>query len=201
MPRSPESPVVPARERIVDQMRWQPRTVDELAAEVGLTPNGVRSHLAVLQRDGVVRALGVRPSGEAGKPPTLYGLSAEAEEELSRAYPATLVALVESVRATQGDHRLVEVLSEAGRRLGRDSGEADPIRVLESLGARVRVTPLGNESMLLEGAGCPLSAAVREQPLSCELVRSMLSAATGSEVTMCCQHGDSPKCRFEMRTS
>jgi len=128
----------------------------------------------------------------------MYGLTPAAEVDLSRAYPATLVALIDSVRATQGDHRLVEVLAEAGRRLGENSPEADPIRVLESLGARVQVREQGPGRVVLEGAGCPLSAAVREQPLSCELVRAMQAAATGTEVTMCCRHGDSPRCRFEM---
>lgn len=192
--------VTPARERIVDALRWGPGTVEELAAEVHLTPNGVRAQLAVLQRDGLVRRLGVRPSGEAGKPPTLYGLTAEAQQALSEAYPAALVALIDSIRATQGDHRLVEVLTEAGRRLGSNGIERDPLRLLESLGARVRVTPLAEDGIRLEGAGCPLAAAVREQPLSCELVRSMLASATGAEVIQRCAHGDTPRCCFDIAT-
>lgn len=198
MPETLNDPQIPAREQMIDALRWEARTVDELADLVGLTPNGVRAHLAVLQRDGAVQALGVRPTGGAGKPPTLYGLTPHAEEELSAAYPSALVALIDSVRATQGDHQLVEVLAEAGRRLGSAAQEGDPIRLLESLGARVRARDIGDNRVRLEGAGCPLAAAVRQQPLSCELVRSMLASATGSEVTMRCRHGQSPRCCFDL---
>lgn len=199
MPVSQNHAVTPARDRIVDALRWGPGTVEELASQVELTANGVRAQLAVLQRDRLVLRLGVRPSGEAGKPPTLYALTPAAQEALSQAYPQALVALIDSIRATQGDHRLVEVLAEAGKRLGA-GGERDPIRLLESLGAKVRVTPLDDAGVRIEGAGCPLSAAVREQPLSCELVRAMLASAAGVAVEQRCQHGDTPRCCFDIIT-
>jgi DNA-binding transcriptional ArsR family regulator len=45
------------------------RTVEELARALGLTDNGVRAHLAVLERDGIVRRRGsVRRSSGGGKP-------------------------------------------------------------------------------------------------------------------------------------
>ena len=50
-------------------MRRAGFTVDELARELDLTNNGVRAHLATLERDGIVRQSGVvrRESG-GGKP-------------------------------------------------------------------------------------------------------------------------------------
>ena len=85
MPSNPA--VTPARDRIVEALRWGALTVEELASRVQLTPNGVRAQLSALQRDGMVHSLGVRPSGEAGKPPVLYGLTPAAHESLSQAYP------------------------------------------------------------------------------------------------------------------
>jgi predicted ArsR family transcriptional regulator len=43
------------RGRIVALLRRTGLTVDELAQELGLTANGVRAHLATLERDGIVR--------------------------------------------------------------------------------------------------------------------------------------------------
>ena len=43
-------------------------TVEELARELGLTDNAVRSHLAALERDGLVAQTGVRRG--TGNPPT-----------------------------------------------------------------------------------------------------------------------------------
>jgi predicted ArsR family transcriptional regulator len=44
------------RGRVVTLLRRSGRTVEELARELGLTDNGVRAHLATLERDGVVVA-------------------------------------------------------------------------------------------------------------------------------------------------
>lgn len=43
------------RGRIVTLLCHGSRPVDELARELGLTTNGVRAHLAILERDGIVR--------------------------------------------------------------------------------------------------------------------------------------------------
>jgi predicted ArsR family transcriptional regulator len=59
------------RGQIVTLLRRAGLTVDELAQEVGLTNNGVRAHLATLERDGIVRqsgGLGARAAG--ANPPT-----------------------------------------------------------------------------------------------------------------------------------
>ena len=47
------------RGRIVVLLRRSGRTVEELARALGLTDNGVRAHLAVLERDGIAAAAGI----------------------------------------------------------------------------------------------------------------------------------------------
>lgn len=190
--------VIPAREQIVDALRWGGRTVDELAVRVGLTPNGVRAHLAVLQRDGAVQALGVRPSGEAGKPPTLYGLTAAAEERLSRAYPGALLALVTGLRKSVSPEALRQVLSEAGVRLAATMGSLDDAgALLGRLGAAVR-SEMDEAGETVTGASCPLATAVREEPATCEMVRSMLETRLGRQVEICCRYEDQPRCGFRI---
>jgi predicted ArsR family transcriptional regulator len=73
-----------------------------LARAVGLTNNGVRAHLATLERDGIVRQCGtVRPASGGGKPAYVYELTPEAEDLFPRAYEPVL-------------GRLLDVLSERG---------------------------------------------------------------------------------------
>jgi predicted ArsR family transcriptional regulator len=80
-----------------------------LAKAVGLTNNGVRAHLATLERDGVVRQGGtVRPASGGGKPAYVYELTSEAERLFPRAYEPLL-------------GRLLDVLSEG---LGPQESEA-----------------------------------------------------------------------------
>ena len=47
------------RGRVVALLRRTGFTVDELPRELDLTNNGVRAHLATLERDGIVRQSGV----------------------------------------------------------------------------------------------------------------------------------------------
>ena len=54
-------------------------TVDELASAIGVTDNAVRLHLTALERDGLVRAEGVRREGSVGKPATLYAVTPDAQ--------------------------------------------------------------------------------------------------------------------------
>lgn len=53
-------------------------TVDELAQALALTDNAVRSHLATLERDGLVRRCGERRGG--AKPASVYELAPDAEQ-------------------------------------------------------------------------------------------------------------------------
>ncbi|MDQ4000884.1 MAG: winged helix-turn-helix domain-containing protein, partial [Actinomycetota bacterium] len=64
------------RGQVVALLRRSDRTVEELARALGLTDNGVRVHLAVLERDGIVRQRGsVRRSSGGGKPAYVYELT------------------------------------------------------------------------------------------------------------------------------
>src|SRR5262245_16706050 len=82
------------RGRVIARLRGGPCTVDELAAELGLTDNAIRQHLTALERDGVVRHAGVRRGPGAGKPASLYEVHPDAEALLSRAYAPALTALL-----------------------------------------------------------------------------------------------------------
>ena len=64
------------RGKVVTLLRRGGRTVEELAQELGLTDNGVRAHLASLERDGIVRQRGLVPHGSGGrKPAYIYELT------------------------------------------------------------------------------------------------------------------------------
>src|SRR5215210_6570710 len=90
-------------------LRRSGRTVEELARPLGLTDNGVRAHLAMLERDGLVRQRGsVRRGSGGGKPAYVYELTPEAEDLFPKAYEPVL-------------RRLLDVLSE---RLGPEESEA-----------------------------------------------------------------------------
>jgi predicted ArsR family transcriptional regulator len=93
------------RGKVVTLLRRGGRTVEEVARELDLTHNGVRAHLATLERDGIVRQRGsVRRGSGGGKPAYVYELMPEAEGLFPKAYEPVLRQLLD-VLAWQLVHR------------------------------------------------------------------------------------------------
>jgi predicted ArsR family transcriptional regulator len=195
------------RGQVVALLRRGPQTVDELARALGLTDNGVRTHLATLERDGIVRQGGVRRGEGAGKPATLYELAPEAETLFSRAYVPVLVALLEEMIERLPPEQNVALLEGMGRRLaagvapvaaaGLDARLQAAVGVLNGLGGAAEIEERDG-IRLIRGCGCPLSAAVSRRPELCAGVAALLGEVVGAEVRHCCRQGDRPSCCFEI---
>src|SRR5689334_18192902 len=81
------------RGRIIALLRRSSATVDELAAKLQLTPNAVRAHVTPMESDGLIKCVGQKAG--TTRPSNLYGLTAELEQLLSRAYIPFLTTLVQ----------------------------------------------------------------------------------------------------------
>ena len=193
------------RGRLLALLRRGQRTVEELAAAVGLTDNAVRAHLTALERDGLVRAAGVRRGPGAGKPATLYAIDPDAEPLFSRAYAPVLAALVETLGERLPAAESTAVMRDVGQRLAASAGTAPAgelrarvdaaAALLASLGGEVEVEQ-GAQGYTIRGCGCPLSAAVSKRPETCGVVEALLEQFIGEDVEQRCDHGERPSCRF-----
>jgi predicted ArsR family transcriptional regulator len=190
--------------RILALLRRASRTVDELAKALGVTDNAVRIHLAALERDGVVRQHGVRPTG--GKPAYSYEVAPEAERLFTKAYIPVLTQLVAVLEQRMSPSELVLLFREVGKRLaslrGPSAGDlrsrADAAAtVLTELGGIVDVEEEGG-ALVLRGYSCPLADAVRAHPATCQATESLVAELVGTSVRECCDKGDRPRCRFEI---
>ena len=198
------------RGRIVAMLRAGTRTVEELADELALTDNAVRSHLVALERDGMIRQAGVRRGEGAGKPAVLFELHPDAEPLLSRAYAPVLSALLEVLAEQLPERDAHRVLRETGRRLatgagGRAAGDLHAraraaAAVLTALGGAVAVEEKRGIAML-RGAACPLATAVSRSPQVCRAVESLVSEISGAKVSECCDRTGRPRCCFELRNA
>src|SRR5215203_4169025 len=167
----------PMRGRIIALLRRGASTVEELATQLKVTDNAVRTHLQLLEREGVVSATGSRQGPGAGKPAVTYAVAKEAEAALSSAYAPVLAALVQTLAERTSPRELDALLRDVGRRLGPVKPKSGALEtrvraaaaVLSSLGAELDVerTPDG---YLLRGFACPLAAVVRVEPHACHAV-------------------------------
>lgn len=193
------------RGQIIALLRRSRRTVNELADSLGLTDNAVRSHLAALERDGLVTQERATPRG-AGKPAYVYTLTSEADALLPKAYAPVLGVLLKVLAERVGREGTEDLLREVGRRAaaGRTEPEQD-IRMridaayglLGELGGVADVEEVDGV-VFIRGFSCPLAALIPEHPEVCHLAESLLSEVIGVPVTEHCDKGEQPRCCFEI---
>jgi predicted ArsR family transcriptional regulator len=195
----------PMRGRIIALLRRGASTVEELAAQLRVTDNAVRTHLQLLEREGVISATGSRQGPGAGKPAITYAVATQAESSLSSAYAPVLSALLQALAERSSPTELEELLRDVGRRLGPKepwSGSLDArvhaaAALLSSLGSELDVesTP---EGYLIRGYACPLAAVVRDEPRACHAVEELVTAVVGTPARERCDRSAGPRCRFEI---
>lgn len=193
------------RGQVVTLLRRSGRTVEDLARELGLTHNGVRAHLAVLERDGIARQRGVVRRG-SGKPAYVYGLTPRAEELFPKAYGPVLRGLLDVLAERVGSEGTEVLLRAVGSRMadGRGVPAGDGVRARLEVGVAV-LNDLGglaeleehDGTVLIRGYSCPLSAVVPGHPGLCRMTESLLNELTGVPVRERCDRGDNPHCCFE----
>lgn len=188
--------------KIVELLQHGPRTIDDLASTLGLTRTAVRAQLSVLASDGVVEQMGMRKG--RSKPARLFGVTAAAEQLMSRAYVPVLVQMLHVLSEQTNPAEFDQVMRETGRRLapGRRGGtlreRVDRAnQLLRNLGAVTSVT--GNEArFVIRSHSCPLAAATREFPQACIIVTSLLTEIVGQPVSNCCERSNPQQCCFEI---
>ncbi len=193
------------RGQVVTLLRRSDRTVEDLARVLGLTDNGVRAHLAALERDGIVRQRGVVRHG-SGKPAYVYGLTPQAEELFPKAYGPVLRELLDVLAERVGPEETEVLLRAVGGRMadGRDAPAGGGVRarleagvaLLNDLGGLAELEERG-DTVLIRGYSCPLTAVVPGHPEVCRMAETLLTAMAGVPIQEHCDRGENPRCCFE----
>jgi predicted ArsR family transcriptional regulator len=195
------------RGRVVTLLRRGGRTVEDLAQALGLTDNGVRSHLAVLERDGIVRQRGtVSRGGGGGKPAYVYELAPEAEALFPKAYVPVLRRLLDVMAEQLGPEETEALLRAVGRRIADEQpvlagdvrGRLEvAVAVLGELGGLAELEERDGD-LVIRGYSCPLTAVVPGHPEVCRLAEALLTEVAGLPVRENCDRGEIPRCCFEV---
>jgi predicted ArsR family transcriptional regulator len=198
------------RGRMVTLLRRGGHAVDELAAEVGLTNNGVRAHLATLERDGLVTQQGsVRSSNGGGKPAYVYELTQEAEGLFPKAYEPTLRQLLDILSDQLGPEESEALLRLVGRRLAEEhSARSDgaharletAVEVLNELGGLAELEERDG-ALVIQGYSCPLAGVTPNHPEVCRMAETMIAELAGVPVREQCDRGERPRCCFEVASA
>ena len=197
------------RGQVVTLLRRGGRTVEELARTLGLTDNGVRTHLGVLERDGIVRQRGTvsRGGGGGGKPAYVYELAPEAEALFPKAYSPVLRRLLDVMAERLGPEETEALLRAVGRRIADERGvptDGDArvrleaaVAVLNELGGLAELEE-HESTFVIRGYSCPLTDVAPGHPEVCRLAEALLTEIAGTPVHEHCDRGEIPRCCFEV---
>jgi predicted ArsR family transcriptional regulator len=198
------------RGQIVTLLRRSNRTVEELARALDVTDNGIRAHLAVLERDGIVRQRGsVRRSSGGGKPAYVYELTQEGEDLFPKAYEPTLRRLLDVLANQLGPEESEALLRLVGRRLaGEHSVRTNDARarlesaveVFNELGGLAELEERDGV-LVIRGYSCPLAGVSPDHPEVCRMAETLITELAGVPVYEHCDRGERPRCCFEVATS
>ena len=198
-----------SRGRIVNLLRSESLTADDIATKLGLTRSAIRAQITAMERDGVVRRAGQRAG--TTRPFQVFELTPDVEQLLSRAYVPLLTQLVEVFTHGVPAPQLERMLRQAGKKLAQ--GLSGGRRAAGSLGARVALaSEIMNEQLgamtrveanggyTIRGVGCPLAALTGKHPGVCLAMESLVAEVVGARVRECCDRSDRPQCCFEIRS-
>ena len=198
------------RGQIVTLLRRSGRTVEDLARALDLTDNGIRAHLALLERDGVVRQRGsVRRGSGGGKPAYVYELTQKAEDLFPKAYEPALRRLLDVLSDQLGPEESEALLRSVGRRLaGEHSTRADgaharlesAVAVLNELGGLAELEERDG-AVIIRGYSCPLAGVTPDHPEVCRMAETLIAELAGVPVHERCDRGERPRCCFEVASA
>jgi len=186
--------------------RYGPMTVQELSRRLVITPMGVRQHLAILERDGLLRSDGVRRG--QGRPSRVYGITPQGDLVFPRTYEQVATSLLDDICAIDGDAK-VDALFEHRRKRQLDqyravmAGKDLPERVTalaalrDAEGYLAESEQQDKNTFILIEYNCPIRSVASAYAQACACELALFSDALEAEVSRT-DHivAGSPRCRF-----
>jgi predicted ArsR family transcriptional regulator len=195
------------REQILALLRRHGNmTAAELSTALGIGAVGVRQHLALLDRDGLVRTIGVRRG--VGRPSHLYALTSNAEALFPKRYDRMALDALAFVEARGGPEAIDQLFAErrhqlmaqyAPRLAGKCRTEqvAELATILNEQGYMCECEQLPSGELVLVEHNCPVDCVARDYHQACEhelklyedvLGIPLIREETISEGGSCCRY-------------
>ncbi|UCD50130.1 MAG: winged helix-turn-helix transcriptional regulator [Phycisphaerales bacterium] len=197
------------RQQILDYLRRHGRaTVRKLDQHLGLTSTGVRQHLTVLEREGLVEAKEQR--GHVGRPALVYRLTEEGDGLYPKKYDELASILLDEVREVAGAQALQTLLRRVAAEFAepyRTRLEERPLpervseatQIIQERGSQVDWIQHG-ETWLIRQYTCPFPKVARRNSCVCaldvEFVRQLIGADARLSTSLLRDDG---ACTFRVR--
>jgi predicted ArsR family transcriptional regulator len=183
------------------------QTVTELGGRLKVSENAVRSHLAALDREGLVRLTGKRPGTR--KPHFSYELTPKAHHLFRKGYEPVLLELLEVLTERESPEDLRELALDVGQRFVQtylpklmEKKPSSRLTMLVSTACNADV-PLAvshhNGDAIIRGCSCPLTSVIKRKPELCNVIARLLTEILEQPVEQQCDHHGAPRCEFRLQ--
>jgi predicted ArsR family transcriptional regulator len=182
------------RQEILDYMhRHGEATVRDLAGLLHLTPTGIRQHLVVLMRDGLVVVRETR--GRVGRPALVYSLSENGDALFPSRYDELSRLLMDEIRSIAGSKGLQAVLMRvAGRSaepytarvqdLSLHDRVDEACAIMNERGCVADARANGPDEYLINQYTCPFPNVARANSGVCALEVEFVRQLTGGDARL-----------------
>ena len=175
-------------------------TIDDLSESLGLSPNAIRQHVAVLERDGLIGQEALRRGRY--KPCFAYSLTRAGDDVFPKRYDLLLRGLLREMADEDGHEKIARLFDRAVMRMVERQGQAFEGKPLEQRVALL-ASLLNAQGALLEHEekdgtfvlkeyNCPYGGIPRKYPQICssgvQLMERLLAARV--EKVNCLQQGE-----------
>ena len=196
------------RQGILNELRKQERTINELCDHFKLTRNAIKHQLDRLRQEGFIGSKVRHEPGQVGKPSQYYFVLPKKEYELSKAYLPFLRAVLDSLQHQLTPDAFKKVLENVADYLPKPALDDDEsalsrlqkaARIMDELGA---LTEIRQKSDRLElcSYSCPLAVLVQQHEPVCDAVANYFAQITqGNVIQQCENQKDRPFCHFLIR--
>ena len=181
------------RQDILDYLRRHAEaTVKELGEHLGLTSTGIRQHLTILERDGLVEAREER--GHVGRPALVYRLTQAGDAIYPKKYDELANALIEEARHLLGPDALQQLMKNVASRFsapylprleGRPSNERleAVAQIIQDRG-NVAESSWSGDDFLIEKHTCPWWNIATKNSAVCALDVEFVRQLTGRDARL-----------------
>jgi predicted ArsR family transcriptional regulator len=200
------------RQNILQLLRRQGQmTAIELSQSLRIGAVGVRQHLALLERDGLVEVSDLRRS--VGRPSHLYTLTPEAERYFPKNYDKLALDVLQQVEEQYGEEAVETILTARRKKIAqkiapRLAGKSLTEKVLElthilaDMGYMCEYQQYDDGTHVIIEHNCPIDCIARLHPQFCmheiELYKELLDVGIDRDSTIA---SDGSCCRYIISAS
>lgn len=198
------------KDKILKTLREKPKTISELAKELGVARTAITTQLDRLVADDLIQKGIMRTSSSAGKPAQEYKTVPGTEDAGSSAYLPFVKTLLDSLPDHLDAKQRKTLLEGVGRNMAENAGlngnknqsleqkiEA-AIAIVNHLGATAELID-NDKEIIVRNITCPLASAVRSEPCVCDAVAAFFAKATGAKTKAACERGEDLICRYVIK--